>query len=140
MKYSVKFLCGCTEDVQIYGATKEHHKKIKWMEENQYCSECYKKILQGELDEFEKLEELPELIGSEKQVSWARKIRQKHIIMIEDEIKDITKKVNENISKYSEEDIKKIEELFKNKIEELNAKKEKQETSAKVWIERFNRY
>jgi hypothetical protein len=81
-KYDVKFSCGHTETVYLYGPLKDRYRKIEWMESTKVCSACY----QAEKEEAKKAEVeavaaradeygLPELTGSEKQVAWALAIR-----------------------------------------------------------------
>ena len=47
-KYEVKFSCGHTETVSLFGKDTERKRKIEWYEENGYCSECYKAMMQAE--------------------------------------------------------------------------------------------
>lgn len=42
-KYEVTFNCGHTETVELIGPGKERERKIKNMERNMMCSQCYKK-------------------------------------------------------------------------------------------------
>ena len=82
MKYNVKFSCGHTVEMQLYGSTRDRERKIEWYEK-QVCPDCYKKQLAEErakatveAAEAAKTNNLPELTGSEKQVAWALTIRQ----------------------------------------------------------------
>lgn len=42
MKYDVKFSCGHTCTVELFGKTSDRERKIKWYEECAVCPECYK--------------------------------------------------------------------------------------------------
>lgn len=78
-KYSVKFACGHVAEVELYGPEVERMKKIRNMRQYGLCPDCYK---QSKLDEIESLEmelDLPVLIGSEKQIQWARSLRKEYL-------------------------------------------------------------
>lgn len=78
-KYSVKFACGHVAEVELYGPEVERMKKIRNMRQCGLCPDCYK---QSKLDEIESLEmelDLPVLIGSEKQIQWARSLRKEYL-------------------------------------------------------------
>ena len=49
MKYDVKFKCGHTETVKLFGKYKDRENKIKWYETNCSCSECSKKAYNDEM-------------------------------------------------------------------------------------------
>ena len=94
--YYGTFSCGHDGRVNIIGPTKDR----QWKADRQFekmCEECWKKHLkekrQKENEEAEKLAkemELPELIGSPKQIAWANTIRQKFIDKFEDiKLKDL---------------------------------------------------
>ena len=70
MKYDVTYACGHTGDVTLYGPTKERNRRIAWLEQ-QICPKCKDEQSAA----FEGENDLPTLEGSERQVSWARKIR-----------------------------------------------------------------
>lgn len=70
MKYILTYACGHNGDITLYGPTKERERRLTWLEQ-QICPACQDKqsaAFEGEAD-------LPSLKGTEKQVSWARKIR-----------------------------------------------------------------
>jgi hypothetical protein len=73
MKYDVKFSCGHTQTVELFGAGAERERKIAYYERFGMCSECFAKM-QAEAIEKANVG-LPILEGSEKQVAWAKKIR-----------------------------------------------------------------
>jgi hypothetical protein len=81
MKYEVTYSCGHTDTVQLYGPNKDRERKLEWLKDR-LCPACYKKLqeAQREAKVKEAIAEakesgLPELVGSEKQVSWALEIR-----------------------------------------------------------------
>lgn len=92
-KYEVTFSCGHTDTVQLVGPVKERERKIKWFEESGLCPDCFRAQREAERKalEEERREEteaasanaeamgLPQLIGTEKQVAWAVRIRQKFV-------------------------------------------------------------
>lgn len=82
MKYNIKFSCGHTAEIQLFGKFEEREKKIKYYEEEGICPECYKALKEKEKkEEDEKMQfeakdiGLPDLQGTEKQIAWANKIR-----------------------------------------------------------------
>ena len=86
MKYEVKFSCGHTATVELFGKTKDRERKIKYFEEQGICPCCYKKQQEAEraaeaakkeniLSQYD-LTALPELKGTEKQVKWATELRE----------------------------------------------------------------
>lgn len=88
-KEMITFKCGHTEERSFFGPYKERARKMEWLK-GQLCSECYKaekakafeavKAAEAKMaDAVEATIELPELLGSEKQVAWSRAIRAKAI-------------------------------------------------------------
>ena len=86
MKYYVTFSCGHEGEVNLYGKAAERDRRIAWYEKEGICPDCYRKMKEDERKQAdeelaayaEKIEtewSLPVLEGTEKQVSWARKIR-----------------------------------------------------------------
>lgn len=102
-KYTVRFSCGHTAEVSLYGKTSERERKISWYENSGICPECYKK----EKDEKQAAEyqemlswaaerKLPDLSGSEAQVHYGVKIRDKIIKELEGIFKrDLMKKISD---------------------------------------------
>lgn len=70
MKYILTYACGHNGDITLYGPTKERERRIAWLEQ-QICPKCQDEQSAA----FEGENDLPALEGSERQVSWARKIR-----------------------------------------------------------------
>lgn len=87
----VKYSCGHTARTEFAGPWKERDKKREWLEEYGLCPKCYKESM--EMVRKEKLSqvqvEFPELVGSEKQVAWANKIRENRLIKLLDKIEKI---------------------------------------------------
>lgn len=82
-KYEVTYSCGHSDTVQLFGKNEERERKLKWMA-NSLCPECYKKWKQ-EKDESTVKEalgniELPALKGTEKQIEYAKSLRDEYII------------------------------------------------------------
>ena len=81
-KYLITHICGHEEKQQIFGTNThgERQRKADWLAST-LCSTCYKAERdaqrKAEIAETEAANALPELVGSEKQISWAKDIRQK---------------------------------------------------------------
>lgn len=90
MKYNITYSCGHDGVVDLIGPGKDRENKLAWYESKGLCPECYK--VQAEKDKADEAirrqEEneaaaanavamgLPNLIGTEKQITWATTIRQ----------------------------------------------------------------
>jgi hypothetical protein len=88
--YNGKFSCGCEGRVNVIGPGRDREWKIERAFANK-CEECNRKDFLENLEkekkeaaEKAKEMELPELTGTEKQVSWANTIRQKMIELIQE--------------------------------------------------------
>ncbi len=81
-KYIINHSCGHEEEHQIYGTNShgERQHKADWLA-NTLCSACYKAAKdaqrKAEIAATEATYALPELVGSEKQIAWAKDIRMK---------------------------------------------------------------
>jgi len=80
-KYTIEHICGHSEDMQIYGPTRERQGKADWLASRD-CAECYARKLQAQRAEASAQAAaqsaaagLPALTGSDKQVAWAESIR-----------------------------------------------------------------
>jgi hypothetical protein len=73
-KYTVTHACGHTVTHALFGAYRDREKKREWLKDG-LCSDCYReeqtRLAQAQAEQ----QGLPALIGSEKQVAWAAKIR-----------------------------------------------------------------
>lgn len=80
MKYEVTYSCGHTGTVELFGKGTDRENKLQWYKKYAKCPECYAKKKEEKLVSLEQRYELCDLIGSEKQIAWARNIREKKII------------------------------------------------------------
>lgn len=83
MKYDVTYACGHTGTVQILGPEKERARKLDYLTRCS-CPECQKVEKNAALSEYENAAGLPELTGTEKQINWARKLRQEQLTGVEE--------------------------------------------------------
>ena len=79
-KYSVNYTCGHKDEVELFGKYSLRDERIKWLENNAVCPECYRAAKEAERARAtqaaaEKNKGLPQLEGSEKQIAWAETIR-----------------------------------------------------------------
>ena len=51
MKYEVRFSCGHTETVELFGKNADRQRKIAWFEESGLCSKCYAEQKAAEMAE-----------------------------------------------------------------------------------------
>lgn len=125
MKYTITYKCGHTGTVELFGNERERARKIAWYSENYDCPECNAAKREAEAQEYA----LPELVGSEKQVAWAEKIRSKFIAVRKEQ-----ERKNANLyarTQDSKENIEMHKTMFKAFCAEFF-----NETSAKTWIDR----
>lgn len=132
MKYTVKFSCGHTHEVELFGANSERERKIAWYEKYGVCPDCYRAQKEERKEAAEDLN-LPSLEGSEKQIAWAEKIRADFIKIFEKSVNtyaNATQEQREETKKalaaapstYNVNMFKKVVAVF-------------EEKSAKWWIE-----
>jgi hypothetical protein len=83
-QYSVTYSCGHSGSVSLFGPHKERERKLEWLASAGLCPECLAKEREAEKQaELKRIADnadeygLPQIIGSEKQVAWALKIRDK---------------------------------------------------------------
>lgn len=85
MQYTVEYLCGHKGLINLVGKHSYREYRLK-QEEHKICHKCYEKELE-ETNKKALLEskemELPDLIGTEKQVNWANSIRLEKLKEIE---------------------------------------------------------
>jgi len=124
-KYEITRKCGHNETINICGPTKNRQGRADW-EATKLCYDCYKKeqARAREAQSIKSAEEnknkgLPELVGSEKQISWAESIRAKRL----DEI-------NETIAGMGT-----IKDEMRNVVWDALLEVGVNETSAKKWID-----
>lgn len=134
--YEGTFSCGHEGRVDIGGPTKDRQRKADWRFSG-LCPECYKKYLEEEKErkEQEAAEksaemELPELAGTEKQVSWANDLRLKIIGNLTAYLKKLERYMVEKRIEFAPNTDVKIEELH-NALDWFMISK----TEAKYWID-----
>lgn len=74
-KYQILYLCGHTEEKQLFGPEARRQSYIAWCGEAAQCTACRKADAEAATEALEVEYGLPALQGSEKQVAWARTIR-----------------------------------------------------------------
>lgn len=75
-KYQVTFSCGHTSTVELVGKTSERERRILWYEQSGICPDCYKAQQEAKRTAaIDVCKDLPQLVGSPKQIAWAEKIR-----------------------------------------------------------------
>lgn len=78
-KYDIKMSCGHTVTIELYGKMDAREKRIHYLEQYGICPACWEAMR----DEWETARELPPLEGTEKQIVWARRVRQERIKELE---------------------------------------------------------
>lgn len=103
MKVNITYSCGHQGTINVFGKSEERERKIKYFEEYGLCPDCYKAEKQGEERSFAERYELPELQGSEKQISWAESIRMEKIKAFENEKPAIRKGAGDDFADFLNE-------------------------------------
>ena len=130
MKYEIKYACGHTGTVQLFGKTADRERKVKWLE-TQICPACEHaeterrrakeaKAAEAKAEEFG----LPELEGTPKQVSWALTIRD---TIIQREIKELKRKEKRDNAEEAQQQRQFVDWLC-------------QQNQARFWIDHRNHY
>ncbi|NBN62755.1 hypothetical protein [Pannonibacter tanglangensis] len=73
--YSVQFSCGHSQDVRLHGRRRDREYYISRAGQSGKCSACEEQERKDRIARIEAEFELPELQGTDKQISWARSIR-----------------------------------------------------------------
>ena len=107
MKAHITYSCGHEGVVEVFGGMKAQEAKIHWFETEGLCPECYKKHLEEVMQAFEAEHNLPELKGSEKQISWARKIRKEFVEGYETKVIELAKRSDKDFHSMLAEVVKK---------------------------------
>ena len=100
MKVNITYSCGHEGTIEVFGKAEERERKIKYFEEYGLCPDCYKEEKKGEEKAFAEKYELPELQGSEKQISWAESIRKEKIEEFEKEKPAIRKGAGDDFADF----------------------------------------
>lgn len=81
-RYAVTYSCGHEAEVALFGPHKERERKIEWMRQSALCPACYvaardaeRQKAQADAEAKAERDGLPALLGSEKQIAWAERIR-----------------------------------------------------------------
>ena len=93
--YEVKYTCGCTRKINLYGKREERDKRLE-NENKKICFECQKQKMTEEAKKKTEERELPDLSGTEKQTNWALQIRMKFI----EEFEEAVEKTEKNQKAY----------------------------------------
>lgn len=128
-KYEVTYKCGHKGIVELFGKESERQRKIEWYEENCICPECYAAEQAAKREAEAQKYALPELVGTEKQVAWAEKIRSKFV-----DLREAQAKKNEKLYASvtgQEKEIEKHKTLFIAFCDEFFG-----EAQASAWITR----
>lgn len=135
MKYEITYTCGHTGTVDIFGPGINREKKIEWMKTCK-CPECEKAERESYIAEFEAKNALPNLNGSEKQINWAKSLREKRFKEI-DEFAEKQKEQNAKVAE-SHPELEEKREKANASIDSEVAKIKrwlKSETAARFWID-----
>lgn len=92
-KVKLRASCGHTFEIELSGSLKKQKERVLFLEEKGLCPSCYKRREGDRELETAKLLELslgglPDMLGTEKQVSWARRIRGQMVAAFLDEYSD----------------------------------------------------
>ena len=130
-KYTITYKCGHTGTVELFGKHTDRERKIAWYENNYVCPECYAAEQAAKREAEASKYALPELVGSERQIEWAEKIRSKFVSLRENLARQ-----HEDLygrTKAGQEKIEAHKAMYKAFCDEFFG-----ETSAKAWIDRCN--
>lgn len=114
-RYTISYACGHSGEINLIGPHRYRESRIAYLEHGE-CFECYKQHSTQAAQEQAEALELPALVGSEKQIAWAEKLRIVKLNEIEAAIER-----HENDKKYRQ---------ILMAVEHIG-----NETSAKQWIE-----
>jgi nucleotide-binding universal stress UspA family protein len=116
MKYDVTFACGHVGEVTLYGPGRDRERKLQWLSTCK-CKDCEEADRQARILKETQDRELPDLIGTPKQIDWASSIRINQIQALEkwsDFLAGKVEKAEDRISKYRETaDAEKLERALK---------------------------
>lgn len=112
-KYDITYSCGHSGTVNLYSFREN---RLAYLEQGE-CFECYKKRSNEKLHQEAEQLELPPLVGTEKQVSWAETLRIQKFAVIEEDVEHLDHE-------------SKAYHLALMALEKIS-----NETSAKKWIE-----
>lgn len=82
MQTTIIHSCGHRETTQLYGSREARERREKWLD-SQPCRACQNAARTSEATEQARVDTLPALTGTEKQVAWAMSIRAEVIASID---------------------------------------------------------
>ncbi|MHB8171199.1 MAG: hypothetical protein ACYDG6_06620 [Thermincolia bacterium] len=131
-KYAVTRACGHEETIALFGKVKLREWRLEHVEPNKLCSKCWQVEVEHKREEETKkaAEEakesgLPELVGTEKQVDWAERIRIKLLSDFEEIVAKVSGQPKEKLSRF---------DLTLEKVDDA-MKVIQNKTSASWWID-----
>lgn len=131
-KYTVIRACGHKETIALFGPNKQREWRLENIEPTKLCAECWQKDVERKREEETKkaAEEakdsgLPELVGTEKQIAWAERIRIQLLSTLEEFYVKISEAGEETLKRHG---------LMLEKIDEA-MKFIQQKSSASWWID-----
>ena len=131
-KYTVTPTCGHEYQVTLYGPHKEREKHLE-RASKALCGDCFRQIGQEEAREQALENNLPDLVGTEKQIQWAMKIRNEELASADGywtELETKWSKFPEEAKLEQKEDFKNAKIFFENAMVWLRG-----QASAKFWID-----
>lgn len=137
MKYDIVYKCGHMGTVELFGKNAERERKLQWYRTQAVCPDCYAAEKRATLNDIASEYNLPELIGSDKQIAWAEKIRTDYIAQKEKQAAENEKMYAQAIAANvpnASELIEKSKSIFNNFCAEFFA-----ETRASKWIDISNK-
>lgn len=127
-KYNITYKCGHEDRVELFGSMKSRDYRLEQMSQS-LCPECQRKEKMRLCGEMEGKYGLPELKGSEKQVSWGRSLRKDVLDKLENTLREVTNKMERS----DDENLKTLKEYV-----EITIKYISEQTESKFFID--NRY
>lgn len=115
-KYDIIYACGHSDIINLIGPSWRRESRLAYLSSGE-CFECYKKHSTEQAQQEAEQLELPPLVGTENQVSWAETLRIQKFAEIEKYVENLSEKDKEY-------------RLVLMALEKIS-----NETSAKKWIE-----
>jgi hypothetical protein len=91
--YAITYSCGHAEDRQIFGKHADRERFIAWAARHGACRACCASNAALVRDAVEAANGLPPLVGSDKQIEWARTIRAEKVTAVTDYCQKMVAKV-----------------------------------------------
>lgn len=74
-KYNINYTCGCEGKVELFGRHEDRYRRIAYLETTE-CPSCRAAKANAAASAAKEERGLPDITGSEKQISWANSIRE----------------------------------------------------------------